>query len=145
MAATKRAPRTKTATTKTKMKTGALLTPAQAAHELREYGWISLWVGQFANEERLDTYIDDEEFERDIGYVIDRAMPPFRSFADAPGMLFESWGFNGALKKRLEGALAALDVRANAAILEGDYRWDPARVRRRARPKVHFLGSFRKD
>jgi hypothetical protein len=150
----KRPRRTKTAAVKSKRPSPAkasprakagLLTPAQAATELREYGWISMWVGQFEDEDALDMYINDEEFEHDIGYVIDRAMPPFHAFAEQPGTLFDGWGFSDALKKQLERALKALGIRANAAILESDYRWDPTRVKQRARPKVRFLGSFRKE
>jgi len=143
VAAAKRVPRKALGARKPKAATAALLSPEQAALAFRRAGMISLWVGRFDSESDLEMYIDGGDFERDAGYTITRGLEPFPAFADGPGDPFTGYGFATALLRRVSTALEDSGLRANSAVLQMHFRYEPARVRTRSKAKLSFLGSYR--
>ena len=103
-----------------------------------------MWVGRFETEAAFEAYIDSGAFERDAGYEITRGLEPFHGFTDELGKLFESSAFEGPLRQRLESTVAGARPKPNAVLFEADFRFDPERVRGKTRPRLKFVGAFRK-
>ncbi|MDR2188476.1 MAG: immunity 22 family protein [Azonexus sp.] len=116
---------------------------AKTHHDMRVGKRISIWLGNIADEEELDSYLD-EHFASDFGFEIYAPDGPECSAqeeADVRSLLegFSQW--RQFIDAAVNQANAVGLARASCAIVFYNFEYDPSLIKNAHAP-VHFIGAI---